>query len=78
MAISCRRDCRRSGFHGGAYRAGSSDFPKTTLQYEGDDDEDAMILFLETRKCGQSCIAGDLDVDGVVDVLGMFDDAWKL
>ncbi len=31
-----------------------SKFPKTTLQYEGDDDVDAMLIFLETRKYGQS------------------------
>ncbi len=27
--------------------------PKTTLQYEGDDDEDAMLFFLEIRNYGQ-------------------------
>ncbi len=35
-------------------RQGLSKFSKTTLQYEGDDDEDAMLFFLEIRKYGQS------------------------
>ncbi len=29
---------------------GCPNFPKTTLQYEGDDDVDAMLIFLEIRK----------------------------
>ncbi len=29
--------------------AGLSKFPKTTLQYEGHDDEHAMLVFLENR-----------------------------
>ncbi len=29
-----------------------SKFPKTTLQYEGDDDVDAMLFSLKIRKCG--------------------------
>ncbi len=33
--------------------SGLSKFPKTTLQYEGDDDEDAVLFFLEIRKYGQ-------------------------
>ncbi len=28
---------------------------KISLQYEGDDDEDAMLFFLETRKYGHLC-----------------------
>ncbi len=32
--------------------AGLSEFPKTTLQYEGDDDVNAMMFFLEIRKYG--------------------------
>ncbi len=33
---------------------GCPKFPKTTLQYEGDDDEDARLFFLEIRNYGQS------------------------
>jgi hypothetical protein len=35
--------------------AGLSEFPKKTLQYEGDDDVDAMLFFLEIRKYGHLC-----------------------
>ncbi len=49
--------------------SGLSTFPKTTLQYEGDDDVDAMLIFLKLRKiwtwCGHLCVDVDVDVDVV-------------
>ncbi len=44
-------------YRGGFSQTGLSKFPKTTLQYEGDDAVDAILFFLEIRKCGQYCFS---------------------